>query len=358
LNAGVLNVARKVKFINTFTNREDMMLEIKLDQMATAGNHPSNGIIYSEIPIRIANAKKLPSSTGNPSEDSFNVICEENVYLKGDYNNPDNQVDWITSAVISKKRIYCLSDDFNDPQVLPALTEYLNHASLYVADPDGDGTYLEYNPETEPGGIWVYQSYLDSDGVPDGQNYYPDIPDDQQYALRQLIDQKITQYRNTFDHPDPTGTVEATFSWTRTGDNTEEKYTWGMMPPAVSKDTTYNCLMASYRLDPSDPGDTLERWDSSYRIMKGAYFRLMSADDGGDFAAAYGDFVDLEGDWSRDNRGRDPSLWHGQEHYIGCQRIRSSYDSRFVSTSSGSSKGIFFGGGPPPTWREIALSEF
>ncbi|MBU4477964.1 MAG: hypothetical protein KKH34_02605 [Candidatus Omnitrophica bacterium] len=141
-------VAKKVKFINTFTGEWNIVLEINLGEMQAAGAYPDNGIIYSQVPLRLANAETLPRKF---SSNGFTVLGEENVYLKGNFNTKE----WVVSAIISKKRVFTLSNDFNDPQVKPATGHYRDYPYLYVKQDLVTKIFAEADP-TKGEGQWVY----------------------------------------------------------------------------------------------------------------------------------------------------------------------------------------------------------
>ncbi len=346
-------VARKVKFINTFTGKWNVVLELDVEQMQRRNKYPHNGILYSKVPIRITNASELARArTGY----GFTLLDEENVYLKGDYNT----VNWVTSAVISKKRVYTLSDDFNDPQVPPAPENYPDYPYLYVKD-DGTGNYVEV-PYASGGGEWVYAGYLDNDGVVDKIDYYPHINDENESNLRSIIYQKNDEYRSVFNKDDPSGSAQVTWTWSPTG----ETYTSGMMANKVTQDHTYNCLIASNRwldYNQSNKGDILENWhyhdaDGSHyykRILNGAYFVLEY--DG--FTAPNDEFVDYASSSLRyDNRGRraDGSFYWNADYLHTYNAPESvQYDENF-RTATRSPSDVFFGGAES-LWAE-ATEEF
>ena len=378
---GNQKAARKVKFINTYTNQTNTVLELDLHKMETAGTFPANGIIYSEVPVRLANANQLPY-TGNPKKATFNLICEENIYLKGDYNNPSSDIQWMPSAIISKKFIYELSDSFNDPgwqgyddgfsdtlssntAALPAFRIYPNYPYVY-AQVDGAGQpiltagnkLIEADPSAGGGGWLYYGNYLSGTA-----EYNATI------ALRNEIQ---NAWWATFDQNDPTGMQTYI---TNTGHPIIDNQEWGAMPNRVESDTTYNCLMASYWNNIDDYGNDrsgiptgalLERWISaaqyntssaSYmdRTMNGAYFQL----DAQGFTALSGDGVDLV-DIPLDTRPASRPYYSNYwgPYYQGWDGHNPrSYDSRFRNALLAQNRPIFLGGGQS-SWREIETSAF
>jgi hypothetical protein len=361
---------RKVKFINTYTNETNTVLEIDVDKMKRVGTFPDNGIIYSEVPVRLTNAEKLPFR-GRGTKATFNVICEENVYLKGNYNNPRRDRDWTTSAIISKKQIYTLSDNFNDPgwsgyddgfsdtlsdtpSAVPALAHYPNYPYVYVKTEEGN--FVEADPAGGEGTWEHYENY------PVGSSQYK-----QAYELMNEVN---TVWRNTFVKEDSEGTNVYTVS-----DHNHPMVngeTWGAMPNQVEDNTTYNCLLASYWNGDNSgipAGVELEEWwyddngdgefqddEQREKTMNGAYFQLEegSADaeeNQNRFAALADEGLDFRGDLPYDNRG---CIYTPEWLYTGAETTQS-YDQRFRSLAE--NKPILFGGGED-SWREISESVF
>lgn len=331
--------AKKVKFINTNTTKWAVALELDLGKMKEAGTFPANGIIYSELPVRLTNANQLPYAD-SASNATFNVVGEENVYLKGNFNNPSSDSNWMSSAVISKKQIYTLSSDFNDPQVTPALVNYPNYPNVYVKV-DANGNLVEANPSAG-GGQWrSYSSYL------------PGSPQrDQAYNLMSAIN---SDWRNTFNKNDPSGSSLYTVNSTHPIINGK---TAGAMPNRVQNNQTYNVLLASYYngKDPGIPsGVNLERWinnsgSTRTKSMKGAYFQLekTAEDDPDRFVALASDgptdffsYAPMRGGYILENSPYNPR----------------AYDARFRNPNLAKNKAIFFGGGDA-SWREIPYANF
>lgn len=343
--------AKKVKFINTYTNKWNVVLELDLEKMKNAGTFPSNGILYSEVPVRLSNAKLLPSNNA-----TFNVIGEENVYLKGDYNNygttqEEKNSNWMTSAVISKKQIYTLSSDFNDPQVTPAFVNYPNYPYVYVTT-DATGNFIEADPKAG-GGTWVYYGNYPSTSVQYNQ------------ALN-LMSAINTDWRTTFNKNDPTGSSLYTVS---SSHPIIDGQTWGVMPNRVQNNHTYNCLFASYYNGSSagiPTGVNLERWINDAgslrtKTMNGAYFQLDygDEDDPNRFTAHKSDgpvdyFYYATFDYRASSRVAG-SPYSGPYWLENSPSNPRSYDARFRNPLLAKNKGIFFGGGES-SWREITCA--
>ncbi|MBU2064018.1 MAG: hypothetical protein KKF93_06470, partial [Candidatus Omnitrophica bacterium] len=263
----------------------------------------------------------------------FTVMGEENIYLKGDFNVDE----WVTAAVISKKRVFTLSDDFNDPQNVGATEHYRDYPYLYVKD-DGNGTYVEANPALG-GGMWVYRTNLNHATY----DYYSQISMENEQALRNIIDQKEAAYQQMFNKNDDTGEKTDTFTWPASG----ESYTYGMMPNTVGNNQTYNCLIAAYR---DVKGYSLERWGSSRKYLNGSFFVL----DYAGFTAPSRSLVDYEPsgesatrltDLCYDRRGRlAPGTTYDYARYaVAAPSTYMSYDVRF-KTAARSPSDVFFGG--------------
>jgi Tfp pilus assembly protein PilX len=342
--------AKKVKFINTYTNKWNVVLELDLDKMKTAGTFPANGIIYSELPIRLSNANKLPS-VGPANQASFNVISEENIYLKGDYNNPASNDQWMTSSIISKKQITTLSNDFNDPQFTPAFLYYPNYPNVYVVD---DGASLTEADPNAGGGDWKYYSQY-----PSG-----DPRRTQAYDLMNSIN---SDWSLTFDKNDPNGDRLYTVS---SSHPIIDGQAWGAMPNRVQQNHTYNSLLASYYngSSPNIPnGVELERWinnagSTRKKAMKGAFFQLeRTAETDPERFVAYPSDGPLDY-WyyatfdRRANSRVSGSPYSGPYYTISPSR-NASYDARFRNPLIAQSKPIFFGGGES-SWRELGTTDF
>ncbi|MCP4650041.1 MAG: hypothetical protein GY853_08200 [PVC group bacterium] len=351
-NGHTYNVAKKVEFINTRTNKWNVILEIDVDEMQKAGNYPDNGILYTKVPLRLANAKKLPRKMANYG---FTVLGEENIYLKGNYNTAD----WVTSAIVSKKRVYTLSDDFNDPQVSPATSHYRDYPYMYVKKDAASGIYAESDPN-KGGGFWVEHWRLNYQW----EDYYPSISDANEVNIKNGIVSKDDTYKRLFWHHDPSGTKTATFSWPASGEN----YTYGMMPNRVYEHHKYNTVLACNR---GTKGETLENWsywDSANKktvdrdkILSGAFFIL---DKNGEFTAPKYDFVDYE--WSssykstslgQSSRGRKVGgSWTSYFALKSPSKVYLSYDRRF-KTATRSPSDVFFGGSES-LWQEVSIDFF
>ena len=76
--------------------------ELDMAQLVSSGNFPTNGLIFSEVPLRIVNA----SNIGN----DLTIVSAHSVYTKGDFNTVNKR----PAAIISKGRIWNVSNNWND----------------------------------------------------------------------------------------------------------------------------------------------------------------------------------------------------------------------------------------------------
>ncbi|MFH1129007.1 MAG: hypothetical protein V1699_06345 [Candidatus Omnitrophota bacterium] len=354
--------AKKAKFINTYTNKWSVVLELDIDKMKRAKSFPANGIVYSEVPIRLANAKELPYIS-DPKKATFNVIGEENIYLKGDYNDPASNTQWMPSAIISKKHIYTLSRDFNDPQVSPAFVNYPNYPYVYVKT-DPAGNFIEADPKGGEGS-WVYY----------GSYYSTDPKYTQALNLMNAIN---SDWRSTFDKSDSTGSNTYTVS---SSHPIIDGQTWGALPNRVQNNHTYNALFASYYYgyqywsggNPAGSlpyGVNLERWinnggSTRSKTTKGAYFQLEwgNETDPDRFTAHQSDgpldFYYYAGfDYRPSSREPGSPVYSYDNLFLSnYPNFSCSYDSRFRNPSLAQNRPIFFGGGSS-SWREIPTVNF
>lgn len=116
-------VSDNVEFFNTVrakdrtgdgtADRENVLDFDILGQVECQGELPNNGIIYvADKSLRLKRASKL--------QRGLTIISPYNVYIKGSFNNYNNDESWQPAAIISNSWVYFLSSNFNDPQDLPA----------------------------------------------------------------------------------------------------------------------------------------------------------------------------------------------------------------------------------------------
>jgi hypothetical protein len=76
--------------------------EIDVGLLVSSGNWPANGLIYSEVPIRLVNAEEL--------QDDLTIVASHSVYTKGSFNSVNKRA----ASIISSGRIWHVSDAWQD----------------------------------------------------------------------------------------------------------------------------------------------------------------------------------------------------------------------------------------------------
>jgi hypothetical protein len=94
-------------FWNASIDQDVTVQEIDVQKLWSSGNWPANGLIYSDVPVRLVNAGELGGD--------LTVVTNHSVYTKGSFNDTNKRA----AAIISSGRIYHLSDAWSDD---PALT--------------------------------------------------------------------------------------------------------------------------------------------------------------------------------------------------------------------------------------------
>lgn len=138
--------AQDVSFYNEAEERLITVKEIDLWAMATAGAWPNNGLLYSEVPVRLVNGARLAGP--------LTVTTNASVYVKGDFNKeyPDqSSFDTNTdqsqpAAIMTTDRVYRLTSSFQDKPGpdYPGLLDFIlgnpmpkaSDAQLYTDDPE------------------------------------------------------------------------------------------------------------------------------------------------------------------------------------------------------------------------------
>lgn len=159
-------VASAVQFVNWRTGQMVYLVDIDVGALGTAG-HPHNGIIYSKWPLRLSNAANLPGINDGNRKAVFTVLCEESIYLKGNYNtggtDPDN---WKISNIATKKIIYALSNTFNDPQTRPDFMIYHNYKGAFANITAWDVAPAVYVQKNATGGYYFATAPYYREGDP------------------------------------------------------------------------------------------------------------------------------------------------------------------------------------------------
>ncbi len=92
----------EVTFWNPAVGEYVTVQELDMARLRSDGNFPANGLIYSEVPLRIKNAGELGGA--------LTIVAAQSVFTKGDFNS----VNKAPAAIISKGRIWNLSSSWSD----------------------------------------------------------------------------------------------------------------------------------------------------------------------------------------------------------------------------------------------------
>ncbi len=102
LSAALGGAVSEVTFWNPAVGEYVTVQEIDVAQLNASGYFPPNGLLYSEVPIRLKNAGELAGA--------LTIVCSQPVYTKGDFNSVNKR----PAAIISKGRIWNLSNAWSD----------------------------------------------------------------------------------------------------------------------------------------------------------------------------------------------------------------------------------------------------
>ena len=169
-----------VSFYNESEERMVTVKELDLAAMSSAGAWPSNGLIYSEEPVRVVNGQELASD--------ITISSASTIYIKGDFNKKYPTEAAATSGVPTHKkasivtpdRIYQLTSSFedkpsSDPTSLLELLVGVDKATdppLHSLDADNtlemNGAFVDGVPTTDARS-WIDDPdnpyYVEDDGV-------------------------------------------------------------------------------------------------------------------------------------------------------------------------------------------------
>ncbi len=188
-------------FYNQNEAREVTVKELDVAAMVTANQMPSNGVIYSKVPLRLVNAQNLPGK--------LTVASQATIYTKGDFNkdNPDGSGpdQRQPAALLTTDRIYSLTSSFDDaesysyadPSNILSPPSKASDPPLYPGD---DDNVLEVNAARTDGAptaderAWVNDPtnpfYIPGDfphpitGNPTGVKHIPDAHDPSSPGLK------------------------------------------------------------------------------------------------------------------------------------------------------------------------------
>jgi hypothetical protein len=89
-------------FYNQSLDQVVTVQELDVKKLHDSGNWPANGLIYSDVPLRLVNADELGGD--------LTVVANHEVYTKGNFNNVNKRA----AAIISSGRIWHLSNAWSD----------------------------------------------------------------------------------------------------------------------------------------------------------------------------------------------------------------------------------------------------
>ena len=102
VSAAIAGAVTEVTFWNDATEEYETVQEIDMAALNASGYFPPNGLLYSDVPIRLVNASELNGD--------LTIACAHNVYTRGDFNTTNKR----PAAILSRGRIWHLSDAWND----------------------------------------------------------------------------------------------------------------------------------------------------------------------------------------------------------------------------------------------------
>ena len=291
--------AKKVTFWNWKTSLQITLIDLNLGKMIQANKAPADGVIYSKVPIRLSNAATLPGSNSSDRKAVFTVICEQSIYLKGDYNTTD----WKISNLSTKKKIYALSNNFSDPQALPDFSIYKDYPYVYV-QVSGEQYLQQEGDPLLSNGIWVDATAVSN------TSYYIGMSNDVRTWVVSTEQQHQSDYK-----------VGKTF------------------PNTVDKDYSY-CSLFLTPYDGFTGDSSLENWSGRTKHFVGAFINF---DDGTGGCSYHGVLGSEEATWNY--RGyRCAGCVFGNT--VSSPSVDANYDDRFPQAVPNSTDGVLgFSGG-------------
>jgi hypothetical protein len=140
---------REVTFWNASLDMYVTVQEVDLALLASSGNWPSNGLIYSEVPVRLVNASELQSD--------LSIVANQSIYTKGDFNSVNKRA----AAIVSSGRIWHLSNAWRDDDAYTMGPKSARQAQ------DGTTTINAAMVDGQPVVNEANFADLDGDGAPD-----------------------------------------------------------------------------------------------------------------------------------------------------------------------------------------------
>ena len=141
-----------VEFYNPGMDRYVTVRELDLDRLRdpdddgdySDSNFPENGLIFSNMPLRLKNATEL--------DDGITLVSTSSIYTWGNFNSVDKK----PAALISRGRLWHLSGSWDDALATQALNErQASNTEIYAALVDGMPTIDEANYAGGVGDCWA-----------------------------------------------------------------------------------------------------------------------------------------------------------------------------------------------------------
>jgi hypothetical protein len=123
--------------------------ELDMGQLVASGYVPANGLIYSEVPLRIVNAANIGSD--------LTIVSASSVYTKGTFNTVNKR----PAAIVSRGRIWNLSNNWNDSETYTKGSINSRQAS------NGTTTFNAARVDGHPAVNTAQYADIDGDGSPD-----------------------------------------------------------------------------------------------------------------------------------------------------------------------------------------------
>ncbi len=223
-------------FFNQAEGREVRVKDLDVAALISAGGFPSNGMLYSEGPLRLKNAHFLPAN--------LTVMCNASLYIQGDFNKERDATGALRKrsvGLIARDSVWLLSSGFNDAGSYSTVNPPASDPPLFAGDP---ANTIECNALVVEG-RQPREGLLRSQ-VPGSPYYAPSNERPRQYAfLEDWTGQELARVG---------GTCWLDFRTMATFDNQPSQLSAGRSPWYVRADY---CV---------PPGMTSERWDQAVEL--------------------------------------------------------------------------------------------
>jgi hypothetical protein len=152
LSGALGDAVREVSFWNAAIGEDVTVQELDVERLVADGNFPPNGLIFSEVPLRIVNGENL--------QGDLTIVASHSVYTKGDFNSENKRA----AAIISAGRIWHLSDSWSDDEAFTKGDRTVRQAT------NGSTTINAALIDSQPAVGTAHYADLDGDGERDDPN--------------------------------------------------------------------------------------------------------------------------------------------------------------------------------------------